>query len=184
MPTVKQTSTTADAVAHADFIATCLAWQESLLQSYRNYLLITQSIFLAVDVGLLGAQVSARTADEKLVFGLPFFTIAILGLVTLGYLRSAVVERAKAVDWWQRRLLRHEKTLPQFRSFTTYRLAKEYGFQAPTIEAHAIEEAEIERLLRVETPKARKVFGVFVPGFAVLWFVLLGCAILNVVTAG
>jgi hypothetical protein len=183
MPAPKQSPTSADALEHSEFLGTCLAWQESLLQSYRNYLLVTQSIFLAVNVGLLSAQASANTTAEKLVFGLPFITIAIIGMATLAFLSGAVRERAKAVDWWQRRILRHEKSHSGFRSFTTYRVAKEHGFKAPAVEAQALEEDEIDRLLRLETPKARKVFGIFVPGFAVLWIVLVGCAVLNVLAA-
>ncbi len=156
-----------------------LAWQESLLQAYRNYLLVTQSIFLAVNVGLLSAQISAESLFEKLTFGMPFTIIFFLGISTLSILNRATIERAKAVDWWQRRLLKVENDSANDQHFLSFRIAKEHEFQPPEVEAYQLDAPQIESLLRAERPKVRRVFDLFVPGFATIWCVLFLCAALN-----
>lgn len=163
----------------ASFLMSGITWQETLLQAYRNYMVITQSIFLAVSFVLFNANISANTVSEKLMYFIPFLIICALGLSTLRFLTKAVVERSKAVDWWQRRLLKHESTYSSNRHFSTFRVAKEHQFTPPLVEAHSLNEEEIEGLLRIETPRARKVFGVFVPGFYILWAVLAIISAIN-----
>jgi hypothetical protein len=165
----------------ATFLLTGLAWQESLLQSYRNYLLGTQSIFMAVNVGLLSAQANSTDLVSKTLFFLPFLVITFVAYRTLILLPQAVSERATSVDWWQKRLLRFEKAEDETRHFTTYRVAKEHEFNEPTIEARQLSEEQINSLLRPRQPRARKVFDVFVPGFQVLWATLLGSACVDYV---
>ena len=83
------------------------------------------------------------------------------------------------MDWWQRRLLKFENIRDGFGHFVAFRIAKEHGFNPPDVEGHQLDTSEIERLLRAETPKARKVFGLFVPGFGILWIVLLLSALIT-----
>ncbi len=152
-----------------------IAWQDQLLQSYRNYMVVTQSIFVASDVGLLISQTSKALLADKLFLFVPFAAIVILGVATLTYLGSAILERAKSVDWWQRKLLIAESEMRGPRDFTTFRAAKELAFRLPEMKVDALNEEDLRTLLRSETPKARKVFGVFVPGFMAVWFILF-CA--------
>ena len=169
----KITAPNANTLSQASFLLAGVTWQDSLLQAYRNYMVVTQSIFLAVSVVLFGSQTSVSSLTDKLTYAVPFLAIAILGLSTLRFLSGAIKERSKSVDWWQRRLLKHENTYSSKRHFTTFRTAKEHGFKPPEVEADKLSQEDIDTLLRPDTPKARKVFGVFVPGFYFLWVILL-----------
>lgn len=160
-----------------------ISWQDSLLQAYRNYLLFTQSIFLAVSIGLLTAQVSGHGMQTKIVFLAPNLAVGVLAIATLAILRRAIIDRAMAVDWWQRRLLRCEQASSSNRDFTTYRVRKEHGFSGPEVEARDISDDQISTLLRPEKPKARQAFGIFVPGFSVLWVVIVICLFVDVSTS-
>ena len=161
---------------HGNFILAAAAWQDTLLQAYRGYLLFTQAIFLAVSVGLLTAQVSSQNYIGKLVFFVPNFSVAVLAVVTLTILHKAIIDRSKSVDWWQRSLLRWEKGSDDSRYFTTFRIRKEHSFLGPEIVANQLSNDQIESLLRPEKPKARQVFGIFMPGFLILWIIVGGCA--------
>lgn len=169
----------ADSLNHASFLLSGVTWQDSLLQAYRNYMVVSQSIFIAVSIVLFSSQFSASTAQNKLVFVIPFFMISFLGLATLKFLTNAIAERAKSVDWWQKRLLRHEVSYSINRHYSTFCVVKEHKFSPPNVEAHSLTDEEIEKLLRIETPKARRVFGWFVPGFYLLWVVLIGITALT-----
>jgi hypothetical protein len=46
--------------------------------------------------------------EHFIISGITFIIILVLGGVTLKYLNSAIKEREKSVDWWQRRLLKFE----------------------------------------------------------------------------
>ncbi len=136
-------------------------------------MVVTQSIFLAAAIVLFNAVVSAPAVFTKVIFGVPFISVSVLGIVTLRYLDVALTERAIAVDWWQRRLLQHEAGLETGRHFIVFRVAKEHGFRPPTVEAHTLTEEDLTTLMRPNTPRVRRVFDVFIPGFYVLWFSLL-----------
>jgi hypothetical protein len=165
-------------VDESAFLLQGVAWQDSLLQAYRNYMVVTQSIFLAAAVVLFNAVISATAVSTKVIFAVPFLGVSSLGIVTLRYLGIALTERATAVDWWQRRLLQHEAALSTGRHFTVLRVAKEHGFMPPGLEAHALTEEDLRTLMRPNTPRVRRVFGLFIPGFYVLWFsLLLICAL-------
>ena len=117
------------------------------------------------------------------MFLVPSVVITAIGFWTLVLLGRAVAERAKSVDWWQKRLLRFEKDDDSVLHFATFRLAKEHSFQEPEIQATQLTEDQIARLLRPGTPKARQVFGVFVPGFKLLWATISACSVANFASA-
>lgn len=174
----KSTAFEAGPTSEASFLLEGVAWQDSLLQAYRNYMVVTQSIFLTAAIVLLNSSVTSLDTERKLTFAIPFVGVSLLGLLTLRYLSIALVERANAVDWWQRRLLQHEMQLKSGRHFTTFRTAKEHGFVPPDVEAHALTDEDVRTLMRPGIPKVRRVFGFFIPGFYTLWIIMLGiCAI-------
>ena len=168
-----------EAMAHASFLMSGIAWQESLLQSYRNYMVVTQSIFIAVAILLFNSQFNSDKLQEKTIFFITFIAISILGVTTLTFLSKAIKQRSESVDWWQKRLLKHEMSYINSRHLSTFNIAKEHQFKPPLVEAHILDEAEIEALQRIETPKARKVFGVFVPGFYLLWGLLIAISMIG-----
>ena len=163
----------------ASFLIAGITWQDSLLQAYRNYMVVTQSIFIAVGIVLFNSQASADTINDKIPFAFPFTVIAVIGLLTLNFLSGAIIERAKSVDWWQKRLLKYERSNLMNKHFITFRAAKEHSFKPPEVDAINLTEENIETLLRPDKPKARKVFGFFVPGFYFLWFILILSSIID-----
>ena len=154
------------------FLISGIAWQDGLLQAYRNYMVVTQSIFLASNVGLFIAQTSFTDIHRKIIFIVPFFATVLLGVATLTQLSGAIRERARSVDWWQRRLLKEEAKNSVRRDFTSFRVAKEHRFRSPELQAHMLSDEELSTLLRTEEPRARKAFEVFVPGFYLVWTLL------------
>lgn len=162
-------------------LASGIAWQDALLQAYRNYMVVTQSIFLASDVGLFIAQTAAVGIQKKLIFSVPFFAVALLGVATLFQLSRAIRERAQSVDWWQRRLLKEEGKNTNRRDFTAFRIAKEHGFRSPELPVHMLSDDELSTLLRSGEPRARKAFDVFVPGFYFVWLLLTIVCIADIV---
>lgn len=161
------------------FLLSGISWQDSLLQAYRNYMVVTQSVFIAAGIVLLNSQISETEIIRKTTFFIPFIVVSIIGLLTLNFLRGALNERAKSVDWWQKRLLKYEKSHSKIRHFTTFRTAKEHSFKSPEIEAEVLSQEDIDSLLRPDKPKARIVFGLFIPGFFILWIILIISSIID-----
>ena len=162
-----------------EFFVAGAAWQESLLQAYRGYLLVTQSILLAISLGFLASQISIQDTASKLFLFVPNTVVIVIAFTTLLVLSSAVNDRTKSVDWWQKRLLKYEQEFGGGLHFTSFRVQKEHGFKVPEIEAEQLTSDQIESLLRPDKPKARKAFGIFVPGFAFVWMIMAVCAILD-----
>jgi len=156
-----------------------LSWQEMLLQAYRNYLLVTQSIFLALTAGLLAAQASVQTYQEKLGFYIPGLAITIIGLATLAYLWKAEGQRRRTVDWWQKALLRHELQDSAIRHFSAFKVAMSKDFRGVEVKTPSITEVQINNLLRPKHSKPRVAFTIFEGSFAILWIILSISAVMN-----
>lgn len=157
----------------ANYIMAGAIWQDQLLQSYRNYLLITQSIFLAVAVALISVY-DDTLKNTKVIYLCAFLLTVFLGIWVLYELSSALKERKKAVDWWQQELISFEKNNPNFRYFTNFRLAIEHKFSSLNVRIEQLDE-EQKQTLRSPYGNAptRKVFNILVWLIVVAWCVVL-----------
>ncbi len=154
-----------------NYIISATMWQDSLLQAYRNYLLIMQSIFLALAVGVFSVQTNSK-GWEAYACSAMLFLIIIVGVWVLRISSTALVERSKAVDWWQKRLLAFENDISFEKHFIHFRVAKKYEFDSSTHSDFQLKQEDIDSVLRFEKPRARTLFTMFIFGAYLSWLFL------------
>lgn len=157
------------AQSEASFLMSGLIWQENVLQSYRIYLIVSQSVLLTIGTFLFGFQIFAETGMGRSLFGSTFILSALIALLTSLLLGRAISERRASVDWWQRRLLEYEDFHTSTRHFTSYRKQKNSKYNKMDDEQLLMNKNEIESLFRPGTPKARIFLKAFVVGVFTIW---------------
>jgi hypothetical protein len=115
-----------DPVAPAPYVhpLDAVVWQDGLLQAYRSFHLVLQSIFSAVGVGLTTAVISF---DNPLKARLTFLVLSIVGAVSLAMLfrlRRVIQARAEDVYYWQQELIRAEFASNSERYFSRFKVAQ------------------------------------------------------------
>ena len=87
------------------------AYQDYLLQTYRNFHLTTQSIFIAIGAGLAYGILDASVPENvHYVYGL-LVTISALGIYLLIRMRRLIIARGQDVDFFHNRIIYFEKDL-------------------------------------------------------------------------
>lgn len=128
------------------YILSMITWQEGLLQTYRNYLLITQSLLLAINLAFITTQISKDSIGLTLMCCVLIITVSVGALSLLRTLNSALLERSKSVDWWQKELTKVDPF-----HFKEFRIAKGKKFpeadsSEPTILRNESCDAETKKI--------------------------------------
>jgi len=105
-------------------------YQESLLQSYRNYHLTTQSILVAIGAGL---SVSIFTFERQFdILGMYtlLVVISLLALYLLNKLRKLIRARAEDVDYFHNQIIEVEKNLSKKeKTMTAFKVYQKFNRQ-------------------------------------------------------
>ncbi len=154
---------------------------ESLLQTYRQINLTTQSVFLVVGTFLLTriieTDVESALFLETLLMGLTVFSN-----VVMWRFQRVIVARGEDVNWWLRNMLGAEQTLPpEERMLTRFKIFQSKERISPDHAARLLDpgdsvtDDEIDRLLDAEVDHIRKVINnSILRGMRLMWVLVLG----------
>ncbi|GAB1418674.1 MAG: hypothetical protein H3C41_11515 [Bacteroidales bacterium] len=105
-------------------------YQDNLLQSYRNFHLTTQSIFIAIGVGLSVSIVSTSEINKQiLLYGL-LFVISSVGIYLLCKMKKLILARGQDVDYYHDQIIILEKKLSkEDRVLTAFKVYQKFNRQ-------------------------------------------------------
>lgn len=110
------------------------SYQDNLLQSYRSYHLTTQSILLAIGVGLTIAVLTFESIYKVLI---AYFLLAILSglaIFLLSKMRKLIRARAEDVDYFHNQIIEFEKAIPKSdRVLTAFKVYQKFNRQQTNI---------------------------------------------------
>jgi uncharacterized membrane protein len=115
-----------------DFLLSCAAWQDSLLQSYRSFHVTMQSFLIAAGAAVLAIQLTGAVQDQSarpianVLFNLLFTTLLValfwLQRKTSAELEGVVTSRAADINFWHVETILSENALePTQRAFTHFK---------------------------------------------------------------
>lgn len=95
------------------------AYQDNLLQTYRNFHLTSQSILIAIGAGLAYGVLDSSMPDNlPYIYGL-LVVISVLGVYLLVRMRQLILARGQDVDFFHNRIIHLEKSLPKHEQVMT-----------------------------------------------------------------
>lgn len=96
------------------FLLTGVAWQDSLLQSYRSISLSIQAVLIAVGSILLGASAITSSGWAAVLLFVQLIAVFILAWLAFRTMTGVILARGGDVTWWQERLREaEEKAFPE-----------------------------------------------------------------------
>lgn len=109
------------------FLIDAIAWQETLLQSYRSLHVTIQSILLAVGVGVAIAALTVAPWPDlsavSLVCAVLLSCLAALQQFSASAFSGVVTARGQDINWWHEQLILAESGLaPDARLFTKFKI--------------------------------------------------------------
>lgn len=153
-------------------------WQDSLLQSYRNYQLVIQSFFIAVGIGLT-ALVFTVTGKTKVYFSTGIlWCCGVVALYMMARLRRAIQARGDDVSYWQKELIRYEdkgtgeKIFVKFKVWRILQGEKKH-YLNNIITSNDLSDDQISRIINESAPKIRNLLDTtFITAIFSLWILL------------
>lgn len=159
-------------------------WQDELLQSYRSFHITLQSLLLATGAALTVAVFSLETRAGSLVSAGILVAIGALALSISAKLQSVVVARGEDVNWWHRKLIEHENSVPPDRRYLTeFKIHQKLRRSTAEhledfVTSEEVERAEARELVGRQLGHTRKVLDRrLFWGTRLVWILLLGSAI-------
>ncbi|MBI4652316.1 hypothetical protein HY745_13780 [Candidatus Desantisbacteria bacterium] len=158
--------------------------QDSLLQSYRNFHLTVQSIFIAIGAGIFVTILSFKEQLQAYFAITILLAIFLLSAYLLWCMRNMITERGKDVDFWHVELIKAEQALPAdqrlFTKFKIYQKLKRENhdyLQEMFLTTKKITKEDIEKLVEKGLTHTRKVLDkwLFV-GLWIIWALIVLCA--------
>ncbi|GLX85323.1 hypothetical protein tloyanaT_15750 [Thalassotalea loyana] len=118
------------------YIMNAVAWQDTLLQSYRSLHITIQSILLAISVALAVTALSLNEFPSfTLVSGICVvihLTILVLQRYSTSKFSGVVTARGNDINWWHKELLKVEHNSPPderfFTKFKVHQQARRHNF--------------------------------------------------------
>ncbi len=154
------------------------AIQDNLLQSYRNFQLNMQSIFIAIGTGLTITIINTNTIFEAILIIIVFLVIAILSVFSLFKFRKVILARGYDVDYWHDRIIEAEKNVSNGKKYLTrfkvYQKLHRQDIDESEFEQIIVNEEALKNLTEKGKGHTRKVIDTYLfRGFFVTWVVLL-----------
>ena len=114
---------------------------DNLLQSYRNFHLTIQSIFIATGAGLTIAIIAFDEIIQFALATLILILLAIISLYILFKMHGIIIARGKDVNFWHRELIKSEQNLlPKNRYFTKFKIHQKL---------HRLDKADIKSIQKI-----------------------------------
>jgi hypothetical protein len=170
---------------YLDYLFEGAELNDSLLQSYRNFHLTLQSIFVAIGTGLSLAVLAFDNVIQFTLATLILVVLAIIGIYILINMRGIIIARGKDVNFWHRELIKAEQyLLPERRYFTQFKIYQRLhrtdtnDLQEIFMTNKRVEGNEIDCLIEKGLGHSRKILDkwLFI-GIGIIWLLLLGVSI-------
>lgn len=153
------------------------AIQDSLLQSYRNFHLTMQSIFVAVGGGLTVAFIEQDDFLKSILIFIINAVVIFCSVKALYRIKQVIMSRSEDVSFWHRLIIREEEKNKNcveryFTKFKTYQDDKE-RFRKSKIHDIIIDESNLDKLVPYSDGFTRgKVDGLLFNLFKFIWITL------------
>lgn len=110
----------------SDFVLSAAAWQDSLLQSYRQIFLTVQSILLAVSIAVSLVAITSSNIATAMGSGLELIAVTVLAMLFSNRMQRVIVARGNDVDFWHRLAIRCEAPPlpPHSRHFIRFKISQ------------------------------------------------------------
>lgn len=172
-------------IAFARYLHHGATLQDSLLQSYRNFHITLQSIFLAVASGLTIMNLRSSGPIHSCVALAILVSISVLSLRNLRRMQGIILARGKDVNFWHRRLIRAEQDMPvELRTFTQFKihqkLRREHSNHLEPIitDNVSLNDEDIDRLVERGLEHTRRGLDVLLTrGLKVFWYILIAVSV-------
>lgn len=164
-----------------EFILNGAIMQDTLLQSYRSFHLILQSIFVAVGAGLSIAILSFEKPIQAYLALVILVAIFVLGIYLLLRMRKIIVERGNDVNYWHRELIKAERShIPTERFFTRFKIHQQarrkdvQHLEQLFLSDKEISDSEIDQLIQKGLGHTRRVVDIWLfLGLWTIWLIIL-----------
>ena len=153
---------------------------ESLLQTYRQINLNTQSVFLALGIFLLSRILESPDILVALFLEFILISITIFSNIVMWRFQKVIMTRGEDVNWWHKAIVRAEqKLLPENRAFTRFKIAQSEHQLTPAQTARFLEpdviipDTEMNGLLDADLDNIRKVINRYMlRGIRLIWLII------------
>lgn len=156
-----------------------------LLQSYRNFHLILQSIFLAIGTGLFIAILSFNEIQKSTIASIILFALFLISFFILIKMYKIIIARGKDVNFWHRKIIGEEQNLsPDKRYFTKFKIHQRLrrsntnDLQKLFLSEKKVEDHDINHLVEKGLGHTRKILDkwLFV-GLGIIWLLLISISL-------
>jgi hypothetical protein len=154
---------------------------ESLLQTYRQINLTTQSVFLVLGTFLLSRIIETPDIPVALFIELLLVSLTVFSLIAMWKFQKVIIARGEDVNWWHTQIVLAEQSLPpEERIFTRFKIFQSKDRLTPeqigrflNPEDRAAGE-EIQMLLGADLDHVRKVINRYIlRGMRLMWIIVV-----------
>ncbi len=164
-----------------EFILNGAILQDTLLQSYRSFHLILQSIFVAVGAGLSIAILSFEKPIQAYLALIILLAIFLLSIYLLLRMRTIIVERGNDVNYWHRELIKVERSrTADERLFTRFKIHQQarrrdvQHLEKLFLSDTKISDLDIDELIQKGLGHTRRVIDLWLfLGLGAVWLIIL-----------
>jgi hypothetical protein len=151
---------------------------ESILQSYRQIDLTTQSVFLVLGSIILSRILETESLRVVIFLELLLIFLTVFSLLVMQRFQKVIIARGEDVTWWYKEMVKAELSLPaDERAFTRFKIHQSRGYlreeqYAPFLkDGSEINSTTIEHLLDADLEHIRKVINTYIfRGIRIMWF--------------
>lgn len=112
-------------------------YQDSLLQSYRSFHLTSQSILIAIGVGLTISIISIDELFKVVLIYILLLLISGMGLFLLFKMKNLISARGEDVDYFHNKIIEQEQELPKMdRVLTAFKVYQKFNREKTDIDEY------------------------------------------------
>ena len=154
---------------------------ESILQSYRQIGLTTQSVFLVLGSFILSRVLESDSLQIAVFLEMLLLSMTVFSLLVMQRFQKVIIARGEDVNWWHKEIVKAEHHLPNAeRSFTRFKIHQSRGKvkkaqYAPFLKDDGeIDKELIEQILDTDLEQIRKVINKYLfRGIRLMWFFIV-----------
>ena len=154
---------------------------EALLQTYRQIDLTTQSVFFVLGTLILSRLFETNSMHIAIFLEFLLFCIALFSVITMRRFQRVIDARGGDVNWWHRKIVEAEQSLPpEERIFTKFKAHQSKKTLSNELISKAFEskenltKEEINLLLEADQGNVRRVINSSITrSIRLLWFALI-----------
>lgn len=113
------------------------SYQDKLLQSYRNFNITIQSVFLLTGTGLTIAILAFGDSDKAWLSYSLLIVITAIEIFFLYKIQRSIASRCEDVNYFQNQIIEHEKSIPRNEQvLTAFKVYQKFGRTNPNPDEH------------------------------------------------